>query len=310
MINLKDVGEKLQKILNGTDSEVTQENPLQFQFVVETEGFHLDSIADQKTKNNFIPVFISAMGGQYNPVKGLNQKTVSIQVAFYYPVRFKNDFFDALEEFLADVFVGSILTYGETSPRKAISNISPMTYGEIVDEDLKQFRTWVDAKYEVPIEVMEPFMSATLTLFLSTVKDGFVYGNDVSLALSFTIDDVDYSIENVFFDDGSIQCNAQPQSEHIVDDPQSASLPFGSTFGSSIRIYPDLSNTGAKTLVSKFLNKEVLGLQIHASFSFSDPNDDLVYEEDCYIQSVNLPIQKGQIVSLTLTFAKEIEEDE
>jgi hypothetical protein len=192
MILLNEVAEKLQKILNGTDSETASfSRATDFQFVVATQGFHLDNIIAESGKN-FIPVFIATMGGRFNPVSNLGQSEVNIPVTFYFPVRFKNDFF-ALNEYLADCFVGTQLDYGSITG-KCVSNISVSQYGEIQDLDLKQFIDWTQNVYRRTIERAEPYMSMTFTLFLNGsgtfTKNNetyrYLYGNEAKVTISFT----------------------------------------------------------------------------------------------------------------------------
>lgn len=171
MIIITDVANKLNELLNGASGFE------QYQFEVETQGFHIDHIFDKESGKNFIPVFISTMGGTNNPVPNLKQAEYTIPITFYFPVRFKNDFF-ALNEFLIDAFVGKFITFGT---QKARCNISIATYGEIQQLDFKEFKEWVNSYYKTPIEVMEMWMSMNITLFLSTAGGDFIYGDDVKI---------------------------------------------------------------------------------------------------------------------------------
>ena len=238
MIILKEVAEKLEAILNGSDEEVTAANPTDFTYKVETEGFHIDHIEKKEKDGNFIPVFISSLGGQFNPVKGLKQGSYSFPIQFYFPVRFKDDLF-ALGDFLVDVFVGTILNYGDISG-KAVSNISAPQFGEIQDLDLKQFERWATEIYKKPIEVMEPYLSMNITLFLSNAAPGLIYGNDVKVDFSFTYGENAYSLSDVDWDGASLQSNAQAQSEQEEETNEADGLPFGTAYGSSFKIYPNL----------------------------------------------------------------------
>jgi hypothetical protein len=239
MIILTEVAEKLSAILNGTDSETSgYTRPTDLSFLVKTEGFHLDSIDDKPSGKNLIPVFVSSMGGQFNPVKGLKQASYSIPLTFYYPVRFKEAFF-ALANFLADVFVGTILNYGSISG-KAVSNINVPQYGEIQDLDFKEFEKWVGANYQLPVDVMEPYMTMNVTLFLSNAAPGLLYGNDVKVDLSFTYGENTYSIDDIDWDGSSLQSNTQAQSEQEEGTNEADGIPFGTAYGSSFKIYPNL----------------------------------------------------------------------
>ena len=239
MIILTEVAEKLSAILNGTDSETSgYTNPTDFKFLIRTEGFHIDSLHDKPSGKNVIPVFVSSMGGQFNPVKGLKQASYSIPLAFYYPVRFKEAFF-ALANFLADVFVGAVLNYGDVSG-KAVSNINVPQYGEIQDLDFKEFEKWVNANYSLPIEVMEPYMTMNVTLFLSNAAPGLLYGNDVKINLAFTYGENTYTLDDVDWDGASLQSNTQAQSEQEEGTNEADGFPFSTAYGSSFKIYPNL----------------------------------------------------------------------
>jgi len=284
-------------------------NPTDYLFIVKTEGFHIDSVARPDKKGNFIPVFISSMGGQFNPVQGLKQGSYSIPIVLYFPVRFKNDFF-ALGEFLVDAFVGTTLNYGTLSG-KAISNISVPQYGEIQNLDFNEFRKWVNDIYERPIEVMEPYMTMNLNLYLSNAAPGLVYGNDVKADLSFTYNETTYTLEDIDWDGASLQSNTQPSSEQEEGTNEASALPFGTSYGASIKVYPNLSKL-AKNETNKYFYKELLKIwlagniqELTCSFTLTIAGDsDLKYTRNCFIQSIVTPIEKGQIFALTLNFAK------
>lgn len=317
MIILTEVATKLENILNGSDSETSSlTRTVTYDFKVATEGFHIDNIINDDKDGNFIPVFISSMGGQFNPVKGLKQGTYSIPIVFYYPVRFKDEFY-ALGEFLSDVFVGSILNYGTVSG-KAVSNISVPQYGEIQDLDFKEFNAWVDALYHKRIEKMEPYMTMQLTLYLTSSISGLVYGNDVTTVFSFTYNNETYSLSDVSFDGASIQSNAQAQSEQEEGTNESSGVPFGTAYGSSIKLYPNLETLADestdenpiyfyKELLKVWLQGNIQEVKCELTFTIAGDND-LVFSRTCFIQSIMAPIEKGQIFTLTLSFAKLVED--
>ena len=323
MIILSEVAKKLEKILNGVDTEVTTANPTSFYYQVETEGFHIDHIEKVDKSGNFIPVFISSLGGQFNPVKGLKQGSYSFPIQFHFPVRFKKDLF-ALGDFLVDVFVGSIFNYGEVSG-KAVSNISAPQFGEIQDLDLKQFEKWANEIYKKPIEIMEPWLSMTITLFLSNAAPGLIYGNDVRVDFSFTYDGKTYTLEGVDWDGGSIQSTSQAQSEQEEGSNEADGLPFGTAYGSSFKIYPNLLKQAKESPATPtpqnpaiYFYKELLKIwfsgniqETECNITFTIANDnELKYTRKCFIQSIMAPIEKGQIFGLTLSFTKKAEEVE
>lgn len=314
MIILSEVAQKIEKILNGSDSEVTAANPTGFYFQVETEGFHIDHIEKADKSGNFIPVFISSLGGQFNPVKGLKQGSYSFPVVFYFPVRFKEAFF-ALGDFLVDAFVGTILNYGDISG-KAVSNISAPQFGEIQDLDLGQFKKWVDSTYQKPIEVMEPYLTMQITLFLSNAAAGLVYGNDVKVDLSFTYNNNTYTLEDIDWDGASLQSNSQAQSEQEEETNEADGIPFGTAYGSSFKVYPNLNlkakNTDVyfyKELLKAWLSGNIQEVECEVTFTIAGDSE-LKYTRQCFIQSIISPIEKGQILSLTLTFSKKAIFDE
>ena len=93
MIILTDVAAKLEEILNSAEC------PTDFQFVVKSQGYHLDTIADKKKGINKIPVFVEMVGGEYNPVPNLKQANFTYGVNIWFPIRFKETFY-ALNEYL------------------------------------------------------------------------------------------------------------------------------------------------------------------------------------------------------------------
>lgn len=309
MIILTEVAQKLQEILNDSNNPIANG----YEFVVATEGFHIDSIANIKEGRNFIPVFVSSMGGQFNPVPELKQATYSIPIVLYYPVRFKDDFY-LLNEYLAEVFVGKKITYG-TNSGAAISNISVAQYGELQSLDFKEFNAWLGNVYKKTIEKMEEYMSMQVTLYLSTADEGYIYGNDVQTTITVKIDDTTYSDIPVIYDDGSIQSNSQVQSEQELGTNESKGLPFGTSYGSSFRLYikdDSVTEGGVTTdgicmaLLGAWFNGNIQTLDVNLKFTIGNKT----FIRKCFINSANLPIQKGQILAITLTFSPKVEDDE
>lgn len=323
MIILQEVAQKLENILNGTDDEVGSSgslvianNPTAFYFEVETEGFHIDHIVSQDKDKNFIPVFVSSVGGQFNPVPHLEQGTVSLAMDFYFPVRFKNDMF-LLGNFLVKAFVGTKLNYGEISG-KAVSNISYPQYGEITQPlDLKELQTWVNGKYQKTIEVHEPYFSMRLVLYLTNAASGFVFGNDVTSELKFTYGENTYTLKNVYFDGANIQSNSQPQSEQAENTNEAVSFPFSTAYGASFKIYPNIEQEAYESTLEEpiYFYKELLKVWLSGNIQIADfeikftiANDsDLTFTRKCFVSSVVAPINKGELFSLTMSFAKKAE---
>lgn len=304
MIILSEVATKIQNILNGSDSETsTLTNPTDFLYEVQTEGYHLDHIMSED--RNFIPVFISSMGGSYNPVAQLKQSNVVIPIVFYFPVRFKENFF-ALNDFLVDVFVGKTLNFGTVSGR-AICNISVAQFGELDSLDvLKEFQTWVANKYQRRLEVMETYLSMTINLYLSNASSEFVYGNDVKISLA--LDETTYQDEDITFAQAGVQSQAQSTSEQILGENESQGVPFGVAYGSSFAVYYK-DNEFYRYLVDQWFSGNAQTLRFTLTLTIGEDGEDYtapVFSRTCYLESVNLMIQKGELLTITFTFAKAI----
>lgn len=297
MIVLSEVASTLKTLLNGITGLS------QYQFEVETEGYHIDHVYDATTLKNFIPVFISSMGGQYNPVPELKQATYTIPIAIYFPVRFKNDFF-LLNDYLVDLFVGVKRNYGTLSGI-AISNISVAQYGELQQLDLKEFKNWVNQTYKAPIDVMEMWMTMTFTLYLSTAANGFVWGNDASASLSFVLDGTTYNDNNLTFNQSSIQSQSQPTSQQVQETTEVEGVPFGTSYGSGFTVYIK-NTTFYQKIVEKWFSGEIQKLRLNFSMTLIGKT----YTRYCYVESMNLNVQKGQLTTITFAFAKAIEFDD
>lgn len=304
MIRLDEVSKKIQNILNGTDQEVAALNidvPTGFEFVVETEGYHLNNLADMETGKNFIPVFVSSMGGNFNPVPELLQANYVIPITFYFPVRFKSDAFK-INEYLARVFVGRQLHYGPNSG-VALSNISVAQYGEIVDLDLKQFAEWVKTTYKKQIEIMEPFIQMTISLYLSTCAEGYVYGNEATATL--TLDGSDLPAEPLVFVQGSVQSNTDPAVQQILGESESEGLPTGTAYGSSFSVYIK-NNAFFKKVIKDWFEGNAQTLTFTLNLSFLGET----FTRTCFIQNVNMVLQKGELATITFTYTKKVQFDD
>lgn len=299
MVNIIEIANKLEKVLNGTDNEtIGYTRNLDYEFVVATEGFHLDHIYDKDTKKNFIPVFIGSLGGQRNPVKGLGEANLTIPVSIYYPVRFKNDFF-RLDEYLDNCFTGGFLTWGS---EKCVSNISISQYGEIENLDLKQFGLWVNKTYKKPIEVMGVWMSMTFNLYLSRANSSYVWGNTVTTSLSFQINSTTYTDNDVTFVEQNIQSNTEATSQQAIGETEVESMPFGTSYANSFSCYVKDND-----MYKKILEKWFAGVIQDLRFTITTTILGKTYSRVCYCQSVNMPVKKGQLITVTFVFVKAIE---
>lgn len=354
MIYLTQVCERLSEILNSTD------NPVSYTYAVESVGYHWDRV--YKDKKNIIRVFVSSMGGSFNPVYGLGEANYTIPIIFYFPVRFKEDFF------LLDKYLHSVLVGASFGVENSISNLSVSQFGEIQNLDMKEFSSWSERTFQVPTDITEEYMTMQCTLYLSTLKEGYVYGNSVTATLKYytsmtelivgdktymayylkTVEDagVEYALyiteegKIVTFDDlayyydektgelteieggeegaggdaymkipltfsqGSMQSSTQGNSQQVIGEGESKSIPFTTAYGSSFTAY---LNTSAECeyLLYQWVNATLTDKAFIIEISIPEMN--ISYEREVYVQSCNLPIIKGQPLSLTMSFARRLD---
>jgi len=299
MIIIPDILTKLDSLLND------QNNPIgHYEFVVESVGFHLDKISDNNTGKNFIPVFVSTMGGQNNPVPHLKQAELNVPITFYYPVRFKDDFF-VLYDYLCDTFVGKFITFGT---QKARCNVSIPQFGEIQDLDLKEYKAWVGSIYQRELDVMEPYLSMTVNLYLSIAGESFVYGDDI------TIDEVKIVYgENTILDDTAPVIIERADIGSSETAPQQA---FGETH---IKGYPaNLGYTKELPLVVKNTpsynallkvcedTKDIQNLRVTITETFpiqDESEEGLEVTHTYYVTNYSRRTAYGQLLGISLTLA-------
>ena len=310
MITLEQISTKLDNILNGVDEEtsslVSPANEKYF-FKVATEGLNFTNQNDMISGKNFIPVFVSSFGGEFNPVKGLGEANLSIQVQFYYQAELKNDFYK-ITEFLIDVFVGNLLTF---DIQKAVCNIEPPTYGELQTNDITKFKEWVTSTYKQPIKVSSVYMTMTMMLHISTAKDiglvgGFMYGN--SYSCSITINDTSGNTiltdTSPVFVNSSQTMEATPNSEQVLGSPYSLGLPNISAYGKTIPLYIK-NTTGYALLVQKILDRETQNLIVSFTETFDGLKlvnlSNVSHTSTYFINSVLLVPAKGSLLNIALT---------
>jgi hypothetical protein len=233
------------------------------------------------------------MGGSYNPVQGLGESTWAIPITFYFPVRFKEQFF-RLDEYLHEYFVGRKLADG------TIANLSVASYGEIQNLDFKEFKNWADNLYKTPIEVMEQYLSMTLTLYLSSIDNKYFYGNEVTASLAWSNKTMELT-----FVDGSIQTNSNSVDDQVLGTKEAVGLPYGVAFGASFTFY--LSDTTAcKDFMDKWKSNwfedNAINLTI-AIPSLGTSNTPFTITKSCYLRSFMLPITKGQPMKATISLS-------
>lgn len=263
-----------------------------FYYDVQSTGYHADTAMIQKQGRNIIRVFVSQMGGSYNPVQGLGEVTLAIPITFYFPVRFKEEFF-YLDEYLHNYFVGRSID-------GMIANLSVASYGEIQNLDFKEFKNWADNLYKTPIEVMEQYLSMTVTLYLSSINEDYLYGNEVTASLSW-----DNKTMALTFVDGSVQTNSNSVDDQVLGTKEALGLPYGVAFGASFAFY--LSKTTAcKDFMTKWkthwFEDNAINLTITIP-SLGTENNPFTITKSCYLRSFMLPITKGQPMKATISLS-------
>ena len=274
-------------------NDVTDNPVNEFYYDVQSTGYHADTAMIQKQGRNIIRVFIAQMGGSYNPVQGLGESTWAIPITFYFPVRFKEQFF-RLDEYLHEYFVGRKLADG------TIANLSVASYGEIQNLDFKEFKNWADNLYKTPIEVMEQYLSMTITLYLSSIDNKYFYGNEVTASLSW-----DNKTMALTFVDGSVQTNSNSVDDQVLGTKEAVGLPYGVAFGASFSFY--LSDTTAcKDFMDKWKSNwfedNAIALTITIP-SLGTSNTPFTITKSCYLRSFMLPITKGQPMKATISLS-------
>ena len=183
MIRLDEIAIKLNEVLNNVDNPVRIDNA-RVAFMVATEGFRIDNIANKELGKNLIPVFLAASGGENNPVEGLKQQTKSINIGIWYPLKYKDNFY-VLEDYLDDVFVGKLNNLGNNTG-SCLTNLGTAEFGEITDGNFTQFEQWITSKYKKTLDVTMAWFSMTLTLYATKTSSGFMFGNEIKYELEMT----------------------------------------------------------------------------------------------------------------------------
>lgn len=299
MINLQEIATYISNALNSGSNPINQ-----YQFNVETQGFHLDKISDRQTGKNFIPVFISTIGGSNNPVANLKQAEYSIPITFYYPVRFKQDFF-ILYDYLVDVFVGKILNFGSSiDVKNARCNISIPQFGEIQDLDLKEFKKWVDSTYKAEIEVMEPYLSMTVTLFLTTYGKEFIFGDKVQITNLTVYYDGNKILEDTspIIIERAVVGSSETAPQQAFDETYIKGYPANLGFTKELPLIVK-NNSGYRLLLNYIENvkdMQKIKVEITEMIPFTPP---LLNTHSHYVTNYSRRTAYGQILGISLTLA-------
>ena len=321
MINLEEIARKLDKILNGIDTEIPTGLPSpvteNYFFMVFSEGLYLSTIADMRAgeRKNFIPVVVGAYGGENNPVEGLNEQDRNALIQILFPVRFKEQMYE-LENYLAECFVGRLLTFGN---QKCVCNISPAQYGELQDFSFTEFNEWVEHSYKKPLDKTETYMSMTVNLYLSTAKGvgsegGFVYGNSFTTKLKlYTSDSLStyYEEEAPVFIQATPTANAAPASQHILGEDYARGMPQSTAYSKQITLYVK-QNSFYAALIDAYINRKyqtyLLGLKDNYGFSVSGFTTSETTEKLYYISDIIVNANKGQLMTIILTLGDYLED--
>lgn len=306
MINLEEIARKIDSILNGTDTEipiglVSPVNDDYF-FKVFSQGLYLSNLNDNNAGKNFMPVVVGAYGGENNPVAGLGEQDRNVLVQILFPVRFKQDMY-LMEEYLDEVIVGKILTFGS---QKAICNLSPAQYGELQDFSFNQFNEWVETNYKQTIDKIETYMSMEFTLYLSTAKNvgadgGFIYGNAYSNTITLLSGETIVATDdNPVFVSATGTLSSSPASQHLLGESFAKGLPQTSAYGKQITLYAK-DSTLYQQLISLYVNRtyQNYAIQVVETYGLITPITDT---RTYYISDLVLNLNKGELLTITITF--------
>lgn len=301
MVNLEIIRDKLENILNGTDSETSSLfSPAsdKYFFSVATEGFEFKNIYDMESGKNFIPVFIGSSGGEFNPIPDLNEYSLSVQCQVFFPVRFKQDFYTYFTDFIRKVFVGKILTYEE---EKVLSNISVPQYGEIETFAVKEFKNFIANTYKMPFEVSEQWMSMTFIIYLSGIGGDFIYGN----LASGRIDYKTHSLANPIYAAKELSVNVQVESEQVLGQTESKSLGVVSGYATSVSLYVE-KNSFFYALITDYYNGVLQNQPIlmQEILYFGNEYGPIIKITNYIISTASLNIKKGEPITITLNLVK------
>ena len=321
MINLEEIARKLDKILNGIDTEIPAglSSPVtdEYFFMVYSEGLYLSTLADMRNgeRKNFIPVIVGAYGGENNPVENLGEQDRNVLVQVLFPVRFKENMYE-LENYLFQCFVGRLLTVGS---QKCVCNTSPAQFGELQDFSFNEFNQWVATNYKRPLDKTETYMSMTLNLYLSTANGvgsagGFVYGNSYTTKLKlYTSDDflTSYEENNPIFIQTNPTASLSPASQQILGDVYSRGMPMSAAYSRQLTLYVKASSFYA-ALIEAYLNRSyqdfILEIKDDYGFTVSGFTTAETTGKLYFISDLVINNNKGELMTIVLGLADYIED--
>lgn len=306
MVLLKEVANKLQNILNGVDSE-TSDIPRnnEYYYLVNGIGYYLDEVVDKNTKKNFIPVFVNfSNNGSFQPIPDLLEQDVGVEITLYFPVRFRNDFFN-LGDYLAKVFVGKTLNYGENTGI-CVSNIDIATFGEIQELDvLEQFKDFINVNYGLPIKTTEKWLSMSFTLYLNTTsntnkENGTIYANSVKKPIIYLSDGENaYELENPIFISQTLSFDGTANAQQILGESYAKGLIATSVYSRVLPLYVQ-NNDFFKTIFNGLYNRTLNSLTLTIR-DYNPIDNETYYDHKYYISSLTFTPSLGNLLGITIT---------
>lgn len=317
-MNLETIARKLDKILNGIDTEIPTGlvSPVtdKYFFHVFSQGLYLSEINNMNSGKNFIPVVVGAYGGENNPVPDLGEKDRNVTIQLLFPVRFKEQMYD-LEDYLDTVIVGKLLTFGS---QKAVCNLSPAQFGELQDFSFDEFNRWVTNNYKRPLSKLETYMSMEIVLYLSTAKNsgelnGFVYGNTLSQSISIKL----VGAESAFFTDDSpvfvsMEDNASvsPASQQLLGESSAKGLGQSTAYVEQVNFYFK-ANASYTKLLEHYKDRKVQDMIITLTDTYTLPNTDNQFPgsfaRSYYISNITINFVKGALVVVSIALGDFLE---
>jgi hypothetical protein len=267
------------------------------------------------SRKNFIPVVVGAYGGENNPVEGLGEQDRNALIQVLFPVRFKEQMYE-LENYIADCFVGRLLTFGD---QKCVCNVSPAQYGELQDFSFNEFNKWVENSYKMPLDKTETYMSMTVNLYLSTAKGvgsagGFVYGNSYTIKLKLYTDDTFatyYEEESPVFIQSTPTANVAPASQHILGEDYARGMPQSTAYSKQITLYVKQTNFYA-ALIDAYIKRKfqtyILGVRDDYGFVVDGFDTSESTQKLYYISDIIVNVNKGQLMTIILTLGDYLED--
>lgn len=240
MIDTKELAIKLSNILNGLDSETSSvENPMsEYIFDVKTYGEHLDSFYQKEKKANVIPVFISEVNGDIQPIANVENISYGFGIVIYFPIYLKNKILD-LKTFFQKCFVGQILNYGSSSGT-AVSSISIPKITEFQRTQMKGLQEFIQDEYALPIDETQLRANLDFTLYLSSyktinsdnTKTDLYLGNDISVNLTYG-----NLTEKGFFAGIGSSMNGDTQMQQLMTADFSRGLIKNTIYGDTFQLF-------------------------------------------------------------------------